>query len=1146
SCTCLFSADGNRCKHMAAVMYKWKGAKQEIKKERTLPVFKNVKDALFPKENYGNSFFKTDRMVRDLTIYEDTYQKAKRMLESGDFVIDSIDTDYLRDEDASMVLLTQGHKGGYYYGSFADLTLGKEEIVQGRCAICGKSYYRDYTYRRNFCEHMLALLLKADEYIRRYDPGDETNLQGYRILESFGKIRSRKKQKETFGSRNDIHLEPRITLNDDVMELSFRIGNGKLYVVRNLSDLVKNVREKASVKLGKNADLHFQYEGFDESSQPYYEYIERRVSEASSQTKRLEERYGLDTSLKGSIPLEGIFLDEFYELAYGKRVVFESKESSHRGLLIEEIPYKMPLGIRSYKKNDEILGIDLAFERPRIYQGVRQYYTIKGDVLTSLPVEATQMMMPFERKEREEEKVHIGKKHLPEFYYRILPELRKNPYIDIHEEDSEEILEILPPQASFDFYLDREDGRIFCKASVSYGEETREVRELREEDYPLEAFRDLYEEKRALDTIQKYFPYYEEEISSWYEEESDDVLFTLLNEGMEDFMAIGEVHGSESFDRLKLRRTPVVSLGVSLENRLMDLDVSSDDLSNEELLEVLKSYQRKKKYHRLKSGEFIALEENESLDVLTSILESSNIPVADFVKGKMHLPVYRSLYINKLLEEHESVAFERDRNFRSLIKNIQTIREADVEVPEELKGTLRAYQEYGYRWLYTLSELGFGGILADDMGLGKTLQMIALLLGKKKEGQLSCPALIITPASLVYNWEEECHRFAPSLDVRVIAGNLSARKKILKEKADVFVTSYDLLKRDIHLYEDRVFSFEILDEGQYIKNAKALISKAVKLIKSASRFVLTGTPIENRLSELWSLFDYLMPGFLYSYEVFRNEYETAIVKEEDEEARRRLKAMTTPFILRRKKEDVLKELPEKLEEVRYARFEEEQQKLYDGQVVHMKEMVSGMDESRGEAKIKILAELMKIRQICCDPHLLYENYEGSSAKKEVCLQLIESAIDGGHKMLVFSQFTSMLEILKEALKEREIAYYEITGETPPAKRLSLVHRFNEDDTPVFLISLKAGGTGLNLTGADIVIHYDPWWNLAVENQATDRAHRIGQTKKVTVYKIIARGSIEERILEMQEAKRDLSEAILSGENTSITSLSREELLELLN
>lgn len=382
----------------------------------------------------------------------------------------------------------------------------------------------------------------------------------------------------------------------------------------------------------------------------------------------------------------------------------------------------------------------------------------------------------------------------------------------------------------------------------------------------------------------------------------------------------------------------------------------------------------------------------------------------------------------------------------------------------------------------------------------------------------------------------------------MVAGTQEERCRMIADyhSYDVLVTSYDLLKRDIAAYGDAEFGYEVIDEAQYIKNHTTEAAKAVKLVNSRIRYASTGTPIENRLSELWSIFDYLMPGFLYRYETFRKEFETQIVKHEDAQAAERLRRMVSPFILRRLKEDVLKDLPEKMEEVRYSSFAAEQRKLYDAQVVHMRNMIAGQEpEEFAKNKLVILRELTRLRQICCDPSLCFENYRGGSAKLNACLDLVASAMEAGHKILLFSQFTTMLEHIERALRERGIGCYVITGATPKEKRVQMVKLFNKNEIPVFLISLKAGGTGLNLTGADVVIHYDPWWNLAVQNRATDRAHRIGQTKKVAVYKLIIKNSIEEKIQKLQENKQNLADQIISGEVNQLSGLTREELLGLL-
>ena len=625
---------------------------------------------------------------------------------------------------------------------------------------------------------------------------------------------------------------------------------------------------------------------------------------------------------------------------------------------------------------------------------------------------------------------------------------------------------------------------------------------------------------------------------------TDDGMFDFLRRDIARLEHYGDVKGTDAFRKHAIRKVPQMKLGISVESGIMDLSLTSAGLSEEELLAVLRSYHRKKRFHRLSSGDYIDLSDDAQIRDMDSMLSGLDLTPEELAQKSVQMPLYRALYVDRMLEEHEDIVSSRDRVYRALIRNFRSINDADIEPPESLTDVLRTYQTYGFKWIKTLESAGFGGILADEMGLGKTLQMISVLLSDYQTGTVKDPSLIICPASLVYNWQEEFARFAPDIVVTPIAGGAATRRKALgNTDTQVYVISYDLLKRNIASFADRSFFYVVLDEAQYIKNAGAAVTKSVKTLHAAHRFALTGTPIENRLAELWSIFDFLMPGFLYGRKDFEQQLEIPITKYKDEAATEKLKKMTAPFILRRRKNDVLRDLPDKMEEVRYVRISGEQQKLYDAEVVRLKNLIGTQDDNGG--KIKIFAELTRIRQICCDPALLFDNYSGESAKREAVMGLIRQAMDGGHRMLLFSQFTSMLALLEEDLRKEGIPYYLLTGATPKEKRIQMVHAFNEGDTPIFLISLKAGGTGLNLTGADVVIHYDPWWNLAAQNQATDRAHRIGQTRQVTVYRLIMRGTIEEKILKLQETKRDLAESVLTGDNRSITSLSKEELMELL-
>ena len=365
-------------------------------------------------------------------------------------------------------------------------------------------------------------------------------------------------------------------------------------------------------------------------------------------------------------------------------------------------------------------------------------------------------------------------------------------------------------------------------------------------------------------------------------------------------------------------------------------------------------------------------------------------------------------------------------------------------------------------------------------------------------------------------------------------------------KEDVVITSYDLLRRDVEWYEKIRFGYQILDEAQYIKNHTTQAAKSVKEIKAGFKLALTGTPIENRLSELWSIFDYLMPGFLYSYNRFRTDFEIPIVQAKSEADTERLKKMIRPFILRRLKKDVLKDLPDKLEENIVVKFSKEQEELYKAHVGRLKALLDNQTgEEFAKGKVQVLSELTRLRQICCEPSLVYENYMGESAKLQACVEMLKNAVEGGHKVLVFSQFTTMLSQLQRQMRIENIPYFSLIGSTVKENRAKMVEKFNAGEVPVFFISLKAGGTGLNLTAADIVIHYDPWWNVAVQNQATDRAHRIGQKNVVTVYKLIAKDTIEEKIVKLQERKKELAEQLLDGEGSGLAGMTKEELLELL-
>ena len=1154
SCSCPHAAKGYYCKHMAAVMYAIEDKGESMKQMQLELQEKQIHPFDLVNDTYR--YFDMGRIAADLLVPESRVEQASRLIQERQVVLDEVSVGYHN-------FLREPIMSGIAYGRFVDnkgerqitCIFDRNRILQAECGTpgCNGDFYESYSGRKeHICSHLLALLFLADDYLKNHNPGDTTDPAGNMLLYSFRNQQAQIVMEEQIEKSIDFCLEPVLEKDRNGLFLSLRAGTDKLYVVKNISDFIGIYDVGAVITFGTKTEIDLAKHRICAESEELYEFVQHIVTEEQSRMKHAREVYNYYYSaeeIKQRIPLYGKRLDRFYDLYAGNSVACTDKSGRNTkktSYVFKEGKPNFSLKIEKDVDSEETFhGVHVSGKVPDFIHGGQYQYYFTKDAFCRISEESARDIKPLlELGEYGDISFHVGRKNLSEFYHVILPLLKQN--VKIKEDDAEFIQQYIPPEAVFAFYLDMDERNVVCKAQARYGEEKVSLLDKFRGERGYELFRNLNREKETLYQIQKYFSLVDLENDELRCEDSEEALLRLLDGGVDRLMALGEVHTTERFRGINIRKKPKIKVGVSMKSDIMNLSVSSEDINQEELLQLLESYQRKKKYYRLKDGDLIYVSETD-MEMLQQMMEAMQLSPKELVKGDMRIPMYRALYLNKMLEQSEHIYLNRDKYFKNLIKEFKTVDDSEFVVPESLTSLMRGYQIYGFKWLKTLEHYGFGGVLADDMGLGKTLQAISVLVAAKESGR-NGTSLIVSPASLVYNWKEEFGKFAPELKVSLAVGNQQERAEIIANyrDSDVLVTSYDLLKRDIAEYEDTSFMYQILDEAQYIKNHGTAAAKSVKVIKSRYRLALTGTPIENRLSELWSIFDYLMPGFLYGYETFRKELETPIVKYKDEMASTRLKRMVSPFILRRLKGNVLSELPDKLEEIRYAKLETEQQKLYDGQVVHMKEMLAAQKaEDFQKNKLQILAELTRIRQICCDPELLFEKYTGSSAKREACLELIQSAISGEHKMLVFSQFTSMLELLEHDLKRAGINYYKIIGDTPKQKRVEMVNAFNSDNTPVFLISLKAGGTGLNLTGADVVIHYDPWWNQAVQNQATDRAHRIGQSKTVSVYKLIVKNTIEEKIVKMQENKKDLADAILSGENGSITQMSKEELMELL-
>ena len=725
----------------------------------------------------------------------------------------------------------------------------------------------------------------------------------------------------------------------------------------------------------------------------------------------------------------------------------------------------------------------------------------------------------------------------------VYPKLRE--HISLQKLDSNIINKYIPQELYIKLFLDYDQNNyITADVRFVYGEV--EFNPLKDKE--VKVARDILKENEYIDIFVNT-GFMLDRLNGRLILADEEKIYNFLSVEIESYMQKFEVLVTDNFTKKEIHKPKIGSIGVKIENNLLQIDLSNIDFDIEEIKNIMQKYALKKKFHGLKDGSFLDLEKNETIDFINCLVENGDISYKEIEKGQIKLPISRSMYLDRILQEMHSNVIKNDE-YKKIINQVSKKEiDDDIFIPKELNADLRSYQVLGYKWLRILDKYKFGGILADDMGLGKTIQLLAVLQAYISENEKTKPSMVVCPSSLTLNWRNEINKFAPDIETLIIHGNAEERNEQIKNinKYDLIITSYDLLKRDINEYKNYEFKYIIADEAQYIKNNNTQNAKAIKEIRADTRFALTGTPIENSLSELWSIFDFIMPGYLYSYKKFKEIYEMPIVKDNDNWAMNKLKMLIEPFILRRTKKEVLTELPDKTISVLNNEMQGEQLKIYMSYMSNAKKEVSEELKNNGfeKSQIKILALLMRLRQICCHPSLFLSNYKGESSKLNQCIEVVKDAILSGHKILLFSGYSSMLQIIENELKKENIKYLKLTGQTKVGDRIKLVDEFNNNDNiKVFLISLKAGGTGLNLIGADMVIHYDPWWNLSAENQATDRTYRIGQKKNVQVYKLITKDSIEERIYELQEKKANLAKTMLSTDTTFINKLSKEDIMAL--
>lgn len=889
------------------------------------------------------------------------------------------------------------------------------------------------------------------------------------------------------------------------------IGDEKLYTLGNHASAFKSVYEsgEGEVYFGKS---------FTYNPQKYY---------LSSDAETILKAYYNTFDDGGYNYINTSSLKKFLNKLKNIKFVINNYE-------VDGISEYFPIDTNLIKKN-ETYELDFDLENiENLIEKDYEYIFYKGKLYH---LNAKEQELIEDLKQNELDKLIISKDKLDLFNKGLLKVVRKKLKIDSSVDDI-----VLPSIIKAKLYFDIRNEYIISNIVFNYDD--------KEIDYfnkSNEILRDINFETSVLNDVGKYGFILEKDKLVLRDIEQE---VEFLENGLEQLATKYEIFTTEKFKNIKIKKKTSVSsmFGIGQDN-ILNYNFNLGDINSSELVSIFDSIKDKKKYYRLKNGDIINLED-ESLQELNNLTEELELTDEEIINGKGSILKYRAIYLDSLKKTKYSI-ISTDNLFDNFIKNFYEYKDSNLSLEDT--SILRDYQLTGVKWLYNLAKTGFGGILADEMGLGKTIQVIYYIKQMLKDNPTS-KFLIVVPTSLAYNWEHEFDSFASQIKKTICIGSKEKRKHILKDlnKINVIITTYGLLREDEEIYENLNFNTMIIDEAQNIKNNHAGITKVVKSIKAETKFALTGTPLENSILELWSIFDFIMPGYLANLTKFQSKYKIKDFDEDSEILIKGLSKQINPFILRRKKSDVVKELPEKLINDIYIDLKDEQKKLYVAELNRVKEEMDKIikEEGMNKARFLILQLLTKLRQICIDPSIVYDNYSDGSNKIEQLENIVSEYTKNNHKVLIFSSFKTALNIVKEKLNNAKIKTYMIDGSVPAKTRIEMVDNFNEnDDIKVFLIMLKSGGTGLNLASADVVIHLDLWWNPQAENQATDRAHRIGQTNTVEVIHLITKGTIEEKILELQNKKRILSDKLIDGEirdKNVISELTKEDIEKLLS
>ncbi|MBQ3278541.1 MAG: DEAD/DEAH box helicase [Clostridia bacterium] len=940
---------------------------------------------------------------------------------------------------------------------------------------------------------------------------------------------------EQMPTEANLHLEVTLALPkrpEDDVRIGLRAGTDKLYVVRDIRALLDAMDMKDPLSFGKSFVYQPEWMRFSEDDERVLNLVRKYLSARDPGDEK-----GLPAARLIRIPDCYVheLLDTIGDTAL--RIMDCSGKIRHYRLLRDaKMPmhFSIQLGPR---------GLSIAGRIPADFQPLTRdcAWGLAQDTLINISREQRGLVrMMWENQYEGKCLFDYSLKETERVIGEILPYLKLRGAVEMSPELSRRLVR-LPLKT--EVYLDKDGKSVVAEVLFRYGDLTLNPFGSVEEKITLGKsdsllLRDAETEHLTLEILANAgFRVRKENIRL----SGSDAVFDFVSEGVKKLQEIADVFLSRDFKRIMPRR-PSLSGSMRMNGDRLELTLERDGEPTDEILEIIEALSRRRRYYRLKNGEFLDLTDlAQWQETAASIYEAAARDGNQVGRDFLSLRAYRAAYLSSMLAS-SGLEIRMDESISRMAETLNGEHMDEAREPELVPGVaLKDYQRRGYEWMCALDRMHMGGVLADDMGLGKTIQVIAMFQTQREPGRTS---LVVAPTSLTYNWLSEIRRFAPELSAVVLSGTSAQRSSLIRHvtrhgDVDVLITSYPLIRRDIDMMKDYRFRFVVLDEAQNIKNSGSVAAGAVKMLQADSRFALTGTPMENGVGELWSLFDFILPGYLPGYNTFIRRYQDG---ENSEDLLRRIR----PFLIRRLKQDVLEELPDKMEVTLTAQMTGEQQRIYRAAMERLRPRVDRILQTKGvhQGRMEVLSAITELREICCHPALVMNDYRGGSGKEELLMEILPGLVSGGRRMLLFSQFTSMLKILRKRLEEEGYNTMYLDGDTPPTERQGLTERFNNGEGQIFLISLRAGGSGLNLTGADMVIHYDPWWNPATEDQATDRAHRIGQQKKVQVIRLVTGESIEEQVVELGMRKKALFDRLIRPGESGVNALSEQEIRAL--